>query len=284
MSVAVLLAGLAGIAGVGAAWEGLRALDRGAMATRLHRAVTPIVLAGRTGRTPTQREHVRLAALAALVLFAAGWLLAGLVPAVVLVALAPWASITVARWRRARWRARLVDGAAAVARGIADALAAGHSIRGAITEAAYAAGVPGPAGRELRAAAGALAVGARTEDVLHDLAQRADDPAYDTIVAAILLQRDAGGDLAALLRATAGALEDGARARADARSATAQARFTAWLVAALPLAALALAELASPGYLLGLLGEPIPALLVGAAVALEVLAFVLMRRVAVVPA
>ena len=120
--------------------------------------------------------------------------------------------------------------------------------------------------------------------VLRELARRAGDPAYDTIVAAVLLQRDAGGDLAALLRASAGALEQGARARADARAATAQARFTAWLVAALPLAALGLAELASPGYLLDLLGEPIPALLVGGALALEVLAIVLVRRVAVLPA
>jgi tight adherence protein B len=171
-----------------------------------------------------------------------------------------------------------------VARGLADALAAGHSIRGSVTEAAHAAGIPGPAGGELRSAAAALAVGERTEVVLRDFARRAEDPAYDTIVAAILLQRDAGGDLAGLLRATAGALELSARARADARSATAQARFTAWLVAALPLLALGFAELASPGYLLDLLGEPIPALLVGGALALELLAVVLVRRIAVLPA
>lgn len=284
MSVAVLLAGLAGMAAVGAGWEALHALDRGTLTARLHQAVAPLVLAGRTGRTPTQREHVRLAVLGALVLFAVGWLMAGVVPAAILVAGAPWVTLTIARRRRARWRAKLADGAASVARGIADALAAGHSIRGAITEAAHGGGLPGPAGRELRAAAAALAVGARTDEVLHELAGRADDPAYDTIVAAILLQRDAGGDLAALLRATAGALEDGARARADARSSTSQARFTAWLVSGLPLAALALAELASPGYLLGLLGEPIPALLVGAALGLELLAFVLVRRIAVLPA
>ena len=73
-------------------------------------------------------------------------------------------------------------------------------------------------------------------------------PRWDTIVAAILLQRDAGGDLAGLLRAIAAALEDAARVEADARSATAQARFTAWLVALLPVGAAVLAELADPGY------------------------------------
>ena len=52
-------------------------------------------------------------------------------------------------------------------------------------------------------------------------------PAYDTLVAAILLQRDAGGDLAGLLRGVARSLEESARVAADARTATAQARFTA---------------------------------------------------------
>jgi tight adherence protein B len=284
MTAAVLCAGLAGIAAVGAAWETLHALDRAAAARLLREWLAPLVRAGRDGRAPTAPERLRLTALGALVLLAAGWLVAGAFAGVALAVLAPWATAGAARWRRARWRAQLADGAAPVARALGDALGAGHSIRGAITEAAAAAGIPGPAGDELRAAAAELAVGERTEDVLRALARRARDPAYDTIVAAILLQRDAGGDLAGLLRQTAGALEHAARARADARSATAQARFTAWLVAALPLLALAFAELASPGYLLALMGEPIPALLVVGAIALELLAVVLVRRIAVVPA
>lgn len=284
MTAAVLLAAAAAAAGVLAAWEALQSVDAAAVAHRARHMMRPIVLAGRSGREPTAPERLRLAALGALSLFAGGWFIAGPIVGLLAAVLAPWATAAVARWRRTRWRARLADGAAAVARALADALAAGHSIRGAISETAHAAGIPGPAGRELRAAAAALAVGERTEVVLRELARRAADPAYDTIVAAVLLQRDAGGDLAALLRATAGALEQGTRARADARAATAQARFTAWLVAALPLAALGMAELASPGYLLDLLGEPVPALLVGGALALEVLAIVLVRRVAVLPA
>lgn len=284
MTAAVVCAALAGVAAVAAAWEALHALDRAAAAGLLRRWFAPLVLAGRTGRAPTAPERVRLAVLAAFVLLAGGWLVGGVLAGVLLAVLAPWATAAAARWRRARWRARLADGAAAVARAIADALGAGHSIRGAIAEAATADGVPGPAGEELRAAAAALALGERTEDVLRALARRARDPAYDTIVAAILLQRHAGGDLAGLLRQTAGALEQAARARADARSATAQARFTAWLVAGLPLLALVLAELASPGYLLDLVGEPIPAVLVAGAIGLEVLAMVLVRRIAVVPA
>ena len=268
-----------------AAWETLHAVDPAAVAGRARLTMRPMVLAGRTGREPAPPERLRLAVLGALSLFAGGWFIVGPLVGLLAAVLAPWLMAAVARWRRARWQARLADGAAAVARALADALSAGHSIRGAISEAAHAAGIPGPAGRELRAAdAAQLAVGERTEVVLRELARRAGDPGYDTIVAAVLLQRDAGGTSPRCCAPAPARWEQGARARADARAATTQARFTAWLVAALPLAALGLAELASPGYLLDLLGEPIPALLVGGALALEVLAIVLVRRVAVLPA
>ena len=52
---------------------------------------------------------------------------------------------------------------------------------------------------------------------------------------------------------------------ADARSVTAQARFTAWLVALLPVGAAVLAELADPGYVVALLRAPLAPWLLGAA-------------------
>jgi tight adherence protein B len=100
------------------------------------------------------------------------------------------------------------------------------------------------------------------------------------LTAAVLLQRDAGGDLARLLRDLAARLEQARRDEADARSATAQARFTAWLVAALPLGAAALAELGSPGYLASLAATPVGAVLVAASAALQLLAVLAIRRIA----
>ena len=74
----------------------------------------------------------------------------------------------------------------------------------------------------------------------------------DVLVAACLLQRRAGGDLARLLRDSARALEDQARLEREVRAATAQARFTALIVVLLPLGGALLAELASPGWFAGL--------------------------------
>jgi Flp pilus assembly protein TadB len=62
------------------------------------------------------------------------------------------------------------------------------------------------------------------------------------------------------------------------RAATAQARFTGVIVVLLPLGGALLAELASPGFAARLTGSLLTGWLVGLAVALQVAAAVLIRR------
>ena len=114
--------------------------------------------------------------------------------------------------------------------------------------------------------------------MLERLRARAASPAWDTMVAGILLQRDAGGDLASLLRDLAHSLDAAARAERDGEAATAQARFTARLVAGLPAGAAALAELSSPGLIASRLGDPLPATLILLAIGLQVVALLAVRR------
>jgi tight adherence protein B len=276
---APLLAGLAGALAVGGAWEALAAVEQAAVVRAAGRVLAPLRAARREGREPSAPERRRLALVSAATLWAAGWLLAGPLPGLLAAAAGPWLLGRLLAARRARWRADLARGSAAAARALADALAGGHAIRGALAAAA-GGGLTGATGAELRDAARALELGERTEAVLERIRRRAADPRWDTIVAAILLQRDSGGDLARLLRAIAAAQEDAARVEADARSLTAQARFTAWLVTLLPAGAAALAELAQPGYLRSLAGEPLTAVLVVLAVACQVAAGVIVRRIA----
>ena len=280
MSVAAALAGLAAGAGVFAVWELIVAVEGAAVARGLARVAAPLRRAGREGREPTPPERRRLAVLAAAGLMGAGWIVAGPLAGAALAAGGPWAAVATVRARRRRWREALAEGAPAAARALADALTGGHSLRGALSAVAADGGVPGPAGGELRAVAGALALGEPTEAVLARLRTRAGAGPWETIVAAMLLQREAGGDLAGLLRTTAGALEDAARLERDARTATAQARFTGMLVCALPVAAAVLAELARPGYLASLARSPLTAWLAGCAIAFQLAALLLISRMA----
>ena len=268
----------ASVAGVFGVWEALAAVERTRVAAALERALEPLRRAGREGRAPTRSERRRLALLATAVLAAAGWVLGGVAFALAAAVLGPALVVGAVRTRRRRYTRAVRRGAAGVARALADAVGAGHSIRGAIAVAA--GGTAGAAGHELRATARALALGEPTADALDGLRRRAADPAWDAIVAGILLQRDAGGDLAGLLRDQAAALEAADRIGRDARAATAQARFTARLVLLLPAGAAVLAELASPGLIAGLLDHPLSVWLVAMAAVLQLAAIVAVARLA----
>ena len=275
-----LLAALAAMSGVFGAWEALAVVEQVRPARAVGRALTPLRLAGRVGRAPTAPERRRLAIVGAGTLMAAGWLLAGPAAGILLGAVGPAAVGPVLAARQRRWRRALGDGAPGAARALADALAGGHSIHGALEGLGRADALPGAAGAELRAVAHRLALGVPTEEALIALRDRAAHPAWDTLVAAVLLQRQAGGDLAALLRSIAEAAEHARRVEADARSLTAQARATARLVAGLPCAALALGELLVPGTLGALAADPRSRLLLLAGATLAAAALIAIGRIA----
>jgi tight adherence protein B len=149
-------------------------------------------------------------------------------------------------------------------------------LRAALGEAA--AGLGGAAGHELRRTCAELEAGAATDDALEAMRLRVRSSRMDTLVAACVLQRRAGGDLAGLLRESARAMEDQARLEDEVRSATAQARFTAMLVVLMPVGGGLLAELASPGWFLGLWSSFLTAWLVGIALVLQLTAAVLTRK------
>jgi tight adherence protein B len=231
---------------------------------------------GREGRSPGARERRRLLVSGAGCAFFAGWLVAGPAAGAALACLGPWAVGRVLAAARERYRRAVEAGAAAIALALADALAGGHSIRGAL--AAAASGLTGAPGEELRRVARELGLGAPTDASLEAMRARVRSHGIDTIVAACLLQRRSGGDLARLLRDSARALEDQQRLERDARAATAQARFTGFVVVMMPLGGALLAELANPGYLRSLAGSFLTAWLAGLALAMQVVAAVLIRR------
>jgi tight adherence protein B len=271
----VLLAGPAGrvTARTGAALEAAGHL--------VDEVLAPLRRAGAEGRDATRTERRRLQA--AVVTTA---LPATLVFDPILVALlGSGSALLVPRaleWRRARYTRQLGDGTAAAALRIADGLASGHTTRTAITVAA--AELEGPIARELARVAGDIELGAATDAALAALRARARSRRVDLLVAAIRLQGRSGGNLAALLRDVAAALEDQSRLEAEARAETAQARFTATVVLAMPVCLLALYELVSPGTAGRLAGSALGLWLVGLAAALQAVGAVMVRRLARVEA
>lgn len=270
----IVLAALAGGLGAVAIRESVLATP--ALARWLRQTLEPLHRAGREGYDPNSRERRRLAVLGAVALLGATLLIVGPGPAGALAIAGPaMASWAVAR-RRAHYRSRVERGLPSVATALADALAAGQSVRGAL--AAAAASLEGPPAVELARLRADLELGASTAEALRTLQRRMRSPRVDSFVAALVSQQLGGGDLASLLRRHAAAGAERDRVLADARTATAQARFTGLLVVAMPTGAALFAELVSPGFFAGLLAAPASTVLLVTAGGLQLAGFAAIRR------
>ncbi|CAN5218416.1 hypothetical protein BH24ACT23_BH24ACT23_06990 [soil metagenome] len=274
MTAAVVLAALAGGLGAVAFREILRATP--ALAKWLRGAFEPLRRAGSEGYSPDASERRTLGLIAAGALLGVGAWFLGPGPAVPAAAAGPATASWAIASRAGRYRRAVERALPSLAIATADALAAGRSVRAALD--ASSASLEGAAAAELARVRADLDVGLALDEALQNLRGRIRSPRVDAFCLALLSQRIAGGDLVALLRRYSEAAAARERAAADARSATAQARFTGYLVAAMPAGGALLAELLAPGFIGGLLANPASISLIGAAVALQAAGFAAIRR------
>ena len=176
-----------------------------------------------------------------------------------------------------RYLARFSSQLPVVAQQLGSAIGAGLSLRQAIGRTARDA--PEPAASELGRLARDLDLGARIDVALEETAARLPDPGLRIMVVAILVQRVVGGNLAQALTDLSARLEERSALEREARSATAQAKMSAWLVGGLPLAGGVLVEVVAPGTVGRTLGQGFGLIVVAVASLLQGIAVVLIRRV-----
>jgi tight adherence protein B len=273
--LALLGAATGGLAALGAR-EALLASPAAARWLRL--ALEPLQRAGREGYVPSSLERRRLAVVGAGAALLVGWLVGGLAVAVPLAVAGPALAGSAVASRRRRYRAAVERALPELAAAVADSLAAGRSLRASLPAAAMS--LDGPAAIELARLGAELDLGAPTASALEGWRRRMRSPRVDAFAAALLSQRLAGGDLAGLLRRFAEGAAERDRAAEEARSATAQARFTGLLVVAMPTGGALFAELIQPGFLAKLLGTPSAAVMLLLAGGLQVAGFLAIRRLA----
>jgi tight adherence protein B len=249
-----------------------------AIAIWMREALEPLARARREGYAPSVAERRKLAALGTGGTLLLGLLIAGpgfgLPLAVAGPGIAAWA---VSRGR-SRYRRSVERALPEIASAVADSLSAGRSLRASLTAAT--ASLDGPAAAELARLGAELELGAPTSEALAGLRRRLRSPRVDSFAGAVLSQQLAGGDLAGLLRRFAEGAAEQDRAAEDARSATAQARFTGLLVVAMPSGAALFAELVQPGFLGRMLASPPAAAMLAFAGALQLAGFAAIRRLA----
>lgn len=252
------------------------------LARWLSQALEPLRRAGREGYEPSGLERRRLAVLGTLGALVGMVLAFGPGPVVLLALAGPGAVGWTVAARRARYRRGVERGLPAAAAAIADALSGGHSPRAGVIAAADS--VEGPIAVELARVRADLELGAPIAVSLGALRRRLPSGRVDSLVTALCSQQLGGGDLAGLLRRHARAGIERERVVADARAASAQARFTGLLVVAMPAGAALFGELVYPGFVGRVLSESASALLLAFAAVLQVAGFVAIRRLSRVEA
>ncbi len=170
------------------------------------------------------------------------------------------AAALAARVALARLRARHVRALESQVDGLLVALANALKVTPSLGDAflSLKALVPAPMATEIALAEKELRLGSTIEDALLAMSERARCERLDTALSAVLIGRQVGGDLPAVLESTAAALREMDRLQGVVRSKTAEGRFQMWVLAVGPLAIVFGFEAISPGYF-----APLTASLVG---------------------
>ena len=239
--------------------------------------MAPLRRAGTVGLLPTGSERLRLSLVLAGGATVAGLALVGPAAGAALGLAAGASTSRLVLARRRAYGRRIDAGAARAAVVLADSLSGGRSIRGALEAAA--ARLQGPVGVEFARMSSDIALGLTTDEALGRLRRRACSRRIDMVVAAIRLQRRSGGDLSRLLRDIAGTAEETERLAQDARTATAQARFTGLLVGGFGPVMILLAELAAPGTTARVTASTGGVVIVAVAVAMQAAGALTIRRI-----
>ena len=274
------MAGLAGALAAIVGWELLAGLERITLLRAIAALIAPAKAAGGDGREARVAERRRLTMLAAVVAALVGWSLLGAAPALLVAGVGPFAALLVIRARQKRWRVRVNRDASPAARAIADSLSSGRSLSVAIDNAAREGALCAATRAALHEVTASIAIGLSPDDALETLRRRCGEGPWETIIAAVQLQRSSGGDLTRLLRELAGELDGISRALREARAASAQARLTARIVLVMPLIGAVIFALAAPGALAAIFSSAVPRALLFVAVSLQVVAILAVRRVA----
>ncbi len=180
-------------------------------------------------------------------------------------------------WRRSRRVATFSAGLPEAIDMMARALQAGHSMSAAIEIVSLDA--PDPVGSEFGEVFKQQNFGLPLRDALTRMLDRVPSQDLRVLIAAIIVQRDTGGNLIELLDRVAFMIRDRIRLRGEIRTHTAQGRMTGWVLCALPVVMLILINIVNPGYSSILFHEPLGRKLIYAGIALLALGSFIINRI-----
>lgn len=139
--------------------------------------------------------------------------------------------------------------------------------------------VPAPLATELRRTMRDMGMGASIDGALTALNDRIGSADFDIVITAILIQRAVGGNLAEILDNVAHTMRERERIRGEIRTLTSQQRLTGYVIGGIPIGLAAAFFLISPDYMSLLFTESLGQALIGGALVLESMGFLVIRKI-----
>lgn len=161
---------------------------------------------------------------------------------------------------------------------LGSALQAGHTLRRGLQMAAE--NTADPLARELRMIVDHVRVGMRLPLAFDLMYRRVPVEELSFLAAAVRVQEETGSSLGEILERVTQSIRSRQRLHDQIQTLTSQARLSALIVSALPFAILAAFYLLRPDYVSVLFTDPLGIRLLQGAIALDAVAFVVMRRIA----
>jgi tight adherence protein B len=139
--------------------------------------------------------------------------------------------------------------------------------------------LPAPLGLEVRRMLREATLGMTSEDALAAMGRRIDSKDLDMVLTAISIQRAVGGNLAEILDNVAYTMRERERIRGEINTLTAQQKLTGIVVGGLPVFMFAIFMVINPDYMGILFERGIGRLIIVGALGLEVVGYLVMKRI-----
>jgi tight adherence protein B len=139
--------------------------------------------------------------------------------------------------------------------------------------------LPAPLSMELQRTLRDISVGASVEEALNALNVRVGSPDFDIVVTAILIQRAVGGNLAEILDSVAHTMRERERIRGEIQTLTSQQRMTGFVIGGIPVGLAIIFYIISPDFMSLLFTDPLGRMMLGGAIVMEFLGFMVIRKI-----
>ena len=160
---------------------------------------------------------------------------------------------------------------------VANALRAGYSFQQAMDVVARE--MEPPISTEFERVMTDMAMGVALETALEQMNKRIGSSDFDLVVTAVLIQREVGGNLAQILDTISDTINERIRMKREIKALTAQGRFSAWVLVALPFVVAVFCWFFNNEQMRMFITEESGRIALGIAVVMEIVGFVIIQKI-----